>query len=101
MATKKTTKTTKIRLDGSVKSASDKMEKFTATSTLPIRHGDVVLHPIAKRPLKGLKRIPGGTLAQGTATGHSHSCRRPQPRLSTSYRLVRGVGCSSSRRSAS
>jgi hypothetical protein len=43
-----------------------------SSDKLPIRHGDVVLHPIDKRPIKGLKKIPGSTLARGTATGHSH-----------------------------
>ena len=38
----------------------------------PIRHGDVVLHPVDSIPLDGLKKVSGATLAQGTATGHSH-----------------------------
>ena len=37
-----------------------------------VRHGDLVLHPVDKVPVKGLKSLPGTSLATGTATGHSH-----------------------------
>ena len=45
--------------------------------TNPIRHGDVILHPIDPIPVNVLKKIPGGALAQGTATGHSHTLANP------------------------
>lgn len=45
----------------------------TQTEKKILRHGDVVLHEIGRMALKGLKKIPGGTIARGTATGHSHA----------------------------
>ena len=38
----------------------------------PVRHGDLVLHPIPKTKTTGMKTVKGNALATGTATGHSH-----------------------------
>lgn len=42
------------------------------------RHGDLVIRAVEKRPTRGLKIIRGGSLARGTATGHSHALTDPK-----------------------
>jgi len=54
------------------------------------RHGDVILHLIEHMAVRGLKRIPGGKLAQGTATGHSHTLTTPDN--AALYELPDGKG---------
>ena len=41
------------------------------------RHGDVHLQAIETRAIEGLTKLPAVSLAEGTATGHSHRIDDP------------------------
>ncbi len=47
--------------------------KAQQTETTAIRHGDLVLHVIPQRAVKGLKAIRGNVLASGDSTSLKHT----------------------------
>lgn len=44
-----------------------------APLTEPVRHGDLVVHPVERESLEGRKRRPGNVLAAGDSTSLKHT----------------------------
>lgn len=62
-------------------------------TTASVRHGDLVVHLVPKRAVKGLKTIPGNILAAGDSTSLKHTfspaSAGKQYDLGTGTRLLR------------